>query len=272
MYSGHFSEDKRPPVGRKEVDEKVVESNLKKDYVEGKLEEGEKKKKGGDSSEMASPGRRMRRASSGRRNKSWLDITSIICLFLMSISFICGASFVHPYSQTALGEPFSFWLIGTIFYIIVGGLDIVKRKSKGVLEVVASWIGLLGGIVWCVGSIFLLNATANLTLWGGLWIAGSLLNLYVVTYDIVMLFKNPVKYLFRAIALALAWLANLLFLSGATHLVVLASGGAFICDIVNASGILISGAVMLFIHSVFQTLPLFMDNFTFSIVLARSEV
>jgi hypothetical protein len=39
MYSGHFSEDKRPPVGRKEVDEKVVESNLKKDYVEGKLEE-----------------------------------------------------------------------------------------------------------------------------------------------------------------------------------------------------------------------------------------
>ena len=163
-------------------------------------------------------------------------------------------------------------ITATVFYIIVGGLDIVKRKSKGVLEVVASWIGLLGGIVWCVGSIFLLNATANLTLWGGLWIAGSLLNLYVVTYDIVMLFKNPVKYLFRAIALALAWLANLLFLSGATHLVVLASGGAFICDIVNASGILISGAVMLFIHSVFQTLPLFMDNFTFSIVLARSEV
>jgi len=209
--------------------------------------------------------------SSGKKDfYAPIDIASIVCLFVMSIFFICGSSFVDD-GDSGLDEPLAFFLVGALVYMAVASLDIVKRKSKGVLEIVGGSIGLLGGLFWFIGSIFLFRSTLDLKAWGGLWICGSLCNLYVITYDLVMLLRSQTKSLFRAIALALAWLANLFFVGGAGHLIALSDRYYVVnCDVKNAAGVLVSGSVMYCIHSIFQILALCMDNVIFSIKVSRS--
>ena len=201
-----------------------------------------------------------------------IDIISITCSFVTAASFIFGATFVHPFGGTWLDDPFMFWLIGALFYTATGAIDVSKRKHEEILEKSLSWIGLFGGILWSVGSIFLLNSAANMTAWAALWILGSLLNLFIVTHDIVLLFRSPAMLIYEAIALVMAWLANILFLSGAAHLIVLSKRGAFTCDIINAAGVLISGGIMFFIHSTFRALPLLVENIVISIQVHRSGV
>jgi hypothetical protein len=212
-----------------------------------------------------------------------LDISIIVCLFLMSIFFICGTAFIHPNNYVnGPDDPGGFIIVGSMLYIAVVSMDIVKRKSKGIFQIVNGSIAILAGLLWFVGSIFLLRDVGNSKAWGGLWIVGSLLNLYVVTCDLVKLFMNQRKPLFRAIALALAWLANLLFLGGASHLIsyvldleayVEAYYGYYDatdanvneCDADSSAGILISGAVMFFLHSIFELLALIFKDFIFSV-------
>lgn len=213
-----------------------------------------------------------------------LDISIIVCLFLMSILFICGTAFLHTNNLVnSPDDPGGFIIVGSMLYIAVASMNIVKRKSKGIFQIVNGSIAILAGLLWFVGSIFLLNDVMNRKAWGGLWIVGSLLNLYVVTCDLVKLFMNQRKPLFRAIALALAWLANLLFLGGASHLIsfvldlenvaVLFDGyyyntytpDANVCDEDSSAGILISGAVMFFLHSIFELLALILKDFIFSV-------
>ncbi len=281
----YFSDEEERPeereagVGKVQMNELSTTDNYIDDRFEKDDKKGRRRKGISNTGEKAVPSSRnledeesrdvsTSRVSSHRR---FLDFCSFICAFLMSIAFICGASFVHPYSQTFLNEPFAFWLVGTCFYILEAALEILKRRSKGGKALLASWVGLLGALILGVASLFLLNALANLKMWGGLWIAGSLLNLFVATYEIIVLLKGEVKYLYDAIAVGFAWVGNLLFMSGAAHLVLLSNSGAFICDLVNASGVLISGAVMFFLQSIFLILPLFKGNIAFSIELNRTD-
>jgi hypothetical protein len=198
-----------------------------------------------------------------------IDFISVTCSFVTAASFIFGATFVHPFGGTWLDDPFMFWLIGALFYTVTRAIDVSKRTHEDILEKALSCVGLFGSILWCVGSIFLLNSAANMTAWAALWISGSLLNLFIVTHDIVLLFRSPVTHVYEALALAMAWLANILFLSGAAHLIVLSKRGAFTCDIINAAGVLISGGIMFFIHSTFRALPLLVENIVISIQIYR---
>ena len=204
-----------------------------------------------------------------------LDISIVVCLFLMSIFFICGMAFLHPNSYyNSPDDPGGFILFGSMLYIAVVSMDVVKRKSKGIFQIVNGCIAILAGLLWFVGSVFLLRDVANSKAWAGIWIVGSLLNLYVVTCDLVKLFMNQRKPLFRAIALALAWLANLLFLGGASHLLSYINNAetASFCDVYSSTGILISAAVMFFLHSIFELLALLLKDFVFSVSKSAPEV
>ena len=206
------------------------------------------------------------------------NIVSVVCLYIMSIFFIVGGSFSHPDNMkeaAKLDEPLTFFFLGTVAFIAVGILDVIKRKSKGGLEIAAGTVGLFGGSFWFIGSIFLFQGTMDLTAWGGLWIIGSMCNLYVATYDIVMTLRSQVKPLFRTIGLALAWLANLLFLGGAASFIDIESeakstGYYDFCDLTSGSGLLIAAGVLYFIHSIFYTLALFLGDLIFTIQVSRS--
>ncbi len=76
-----------------------------------------------------------------------------------------------------------------MFYMAVVSMDIKKRMSKGIFQIVNGSIAILAGLlVRGLGSIFYLRDVSNEIAWSGLWICGSLLNLHVVTCDLVMLF------------------------------------------------------------------------------------
>ena len=193
-----------------------------------------------------------------------LDIVAIVCIFLMSIFFLCGATFVHPgtyFSDSRPDDPFAFILVGTLFYIAFCSIDVVKRKSKGLLEIVAASVSILGGVMWFIASIFLLDGVSQPVVWGGIWITGCLINLYVYIYDLVIYFRGETKPLFLGIALFLGCLVNLMFMGGAGSLIeIYNSYNVYTIDFANTAGALISGSIMYLIYSAFFTLSIFKKN------------
>ena len=204
-----------------------------------------------------------------------LDIAGSALLFVMSIFFICGTAMTHPAQavKIKLREPSTFLLLGSVCYIGNATIQVYRRRKKGSHEFAACSSGVLAGFLWFTGSIFMFTATYDPSTFGGLWIAGSMFNLVFISYDtFAMLKKEGAKSLFLAISLALSWLANFMFLVGASLVVNTASGVAGYCENVQYSNTLISGAILYFLHSGFFPLSLFYENYTFTVHISSATL
>ena len=130
-----------------------------------------------------------------------LDISAIVCLFLMSIFFVCGTVFFHPgtfpfYSSSSRpNEPCVLILMGYLFYIAFSCVDVVRRKSKGLLEIVAASNSILSGILRFIASIFLFSSIGIINVWEGFWIFGCIINLCLFTFDLIIFFPKS-NYVF----------------------------------------------------------------------------
>ncbi len=193
-----------------------------------------------------------------------LDIINATCLFLTAISFIVGATMMlerNNFYNLLLSEPFSFWLIGALFHLPVASINVVKRKSKGALEIHIASIGLFGSVLWFVASIFLFYNTFDVKAWGLLWILGSIFHLYVTTYDMVIFFRGETKSVFNICALIVAWMANFVFVIGA-GLNTRDADTFYSGDDTFYSGasVLIAGSVLYLIYAIFATLSTFLQS------------
>ena len=202
-----------------------------------------------------------------------LDIVVCVCLYIMSIFFLCGAIFFHPGitdDNNLPAEPYTFWLMGVLCYVTMASIEVTQSvPKKKVITIVNKSVALLGGVFWFVGSIFLFSSTYDIRTWAALWLIGVLMLLYVITFDLVTLFvKTSPKPLFQVISLAMAWLANFIFFAGSAHVLFLADNGADKCNVTNVAGLFMSGALLYLIHAVFFTLAKFKGNITFSIQIS----
>ncbi|GFH62076.1 predicted protein [Chaetoceros tenuissimus] len=204
-----------------------------------------------------------------------LKISYILCTFAMSIFFITGASYL-TLSQVNIEEPYSFILIGTLFYITMCILDLILRKSIGkVMELVAAIVNLVGSCFWFIGSCFLFSKTLDLQVWSGLWIVGSCCNLYSFIYDTVIVtqkFKTT-KPLFKILALSMGIMANLFFLGAASGILSRDNGGGNVCTNFNSTRVLVAGSVMYLLYGIFKILEWQLGHvhFSFAIVMIEKE-
>mmetsp|Transcript_2831 Transcript_2831/g.4283 ORF Transcript_2831/g.4283 Transcript_2831/m.4283 type:complete len:291 (-) Transcript_2831:284-1156(-) len=194
------------------------------------------------------------------------DIIAVVSLFLMSIFFICGAAALQPG-----GEPVGFFVVASLLFLTKASIEVHKRKFNGVLDIAFSSLGIGAGFFWFVASFFV-KPSLESGPFGGLWIVGTMFNLTLITFDIVMVYRSPANYLFHAIALALEWLANLMFMAGAAKLLSSYESPfyASYCDYKDYAGLIISGAIMYFLYAIFYTLKLFLKGVTFTVQVSRS--
>jgi len=203
-----------------------------------------------------------------------LDIANLSFTIFMAISFLSGSCLMisdsYYLEETNL---LFFWLVGALCYLGSTSIDIAKRKSKGVLfETILGLIGLLAGIFWFVGSIFLFRNMFNTYLFGGFFGVGSALNLYVITQDLITLFKShQSKSVFRILSLCMAWIANLLYVGGVWNLAIVVNHWYCCSGAEGATGTLIAGSVIYFISGIFQILALSMNDYVISIKVGRSS-
>jgi len=199
-----------------------------------------------------------------------LDIVERALIFVMSILFICGTALSHPRFLGRIRNPYVFLLIGALCYIGSAGIQMHKRKSNGSAEIVACTTGILAGVFWFIGSIFTFEKTLDASAFGSLWIVGSVLNLCVITYEIIMVLKKEGgKPLFLSISLFLSCIANFMFVVGASLILENDTTSSF-CGAYHFSNSLISGAVMYFLHSGFLPLALYFDNYTFTVQISSN--
>lgn len=203
-----------------------------------------------------------------------LDIANLSFTIFMAISFLSGSCLMisNSYYLEETNLLF-FWLVGALCYLGSGCIDIAKRKSKGALfETILGMIGLLAGIFWFIGSIFLFRNMFNTYLFGGFFGAGSALNLYVITQDLITLFKsNHSKSVFRILSLCMAWLANLLYVGGVWNLAIVVNHWYCCSGAEGATGTLIAGSIIYFISGIFQILALSMNDYVISIKVGRTS-
>lgn len=204
-----------------------------------------------------------------------LKILYIVCTFAMSIFFITGTSYL-TLSTVNIEEPYSFFLIGTLFYITMCIVDLFLRKATGkVMELVAAIVNLVGSCFWFIGSCFLFSKTLDLQVWSGLWIVGSCCNLYSFIYDTVIVaqkFKTT-KPLFKILTLCMGMMANVFFLGAASGLLSRDNGGGNVCTNFNSLRVLVAGSVMYLCYGVFKILEWQFEHvhFSFAIVMIYRE-
>jgi len=204
-----------------------------------------------------------------------MDIISTSLLYVMSLFFIVGGFTTHPRTYEdpeQLKEPYVFYFLGVVCYLTVAILDVVKRRSMGVLEISMTSIAILGGTLWVVSSILLFSKIFKFRSACYLWILGSICNLASITYDIVMIFvrSSGPKPFFRAVALKLSWLSNLLFIIGFVNIVKEYTTMTY-CELAGGVNILAAGGFIYLFHSVFHTLSIFCKGVKFEISRYREE-
>jgi len=210
-------------------------------------------------------------ADSGEAIALLLDIVQPALIFVMSILFICGTALNQPRSIGRIRNPYAFLLVGALCYIGSTGLQMRKRKSKGPAEFVACSTGILAGFFWFIASIFTFETTLNESVFGALWVIGSILNLFFITYDIVMVIKKEGgKPLFITISLFLSFLANFMFMVGASLVVANDTTTSSSCEADHIMNSLLSGAVMYFLSSGFLPFAHYFDNYTFTVQISSS--
>jgi len=268
-----FDEENAAAEKDKTTEGKGDNSNEKKDDIEVKEEKQETRRLRSKPQKTRSS-KKEESTTPRQENKCCslaLEIICTSCLYIMSIFFLCGSTFLHPstyFDPNRPDEPFVFWTLGAIAYLTTTSIEIYKRRGKKGLEIAMTSLALGGGVFWLIGTIFVYKRTNNVTAWSILWILGSLLNLASITYGIVTVFmKNAPKPLFYTISLGLSWIANLLLLAGVSH-ILKENKSLSTCEVSNAAGVLISAAVVYLVHSVFHTLAIFKGGVLFSITVA----
>ncbi len=185
-----------------------------------------------------------------------LDIISCICVFLMSLFFMAASSYFHPGTwNNYFGRTDALFMMGALAYITSLSIEITKRRSKGVLEIVMTSLGVLGAFIWFVGSFM-----SDLKRFAATFIVGSLFVLTFITYDLVMVIirRGGGMSVFTLVALSLAWLANILLISAAGSIVAFFSSmSPTIQDIYTYAGLFISASVFYFLHAIFYTVGVF---------------
>lgn len=220
-----------------------------------------------------------------RQQLQLLDIINLMSRFIMAIFFLTGSSFIFPDARRAsrLAEPLVFVLVGVLFYLISSSVELFNKWSMGSTAIILSSFGVLAGVFWFTGSIFLFTSTYQEMVFAIFWIFGSLCNLFVTSFSIVqclVLDTSVSKPLFLSISLVLSWTANLLFFAGATHLAVMENWNMdynFInnyCDVKkgteDVAGVLLSGSILYLIHAVFHTLSFFKGGIRFKVEMSSS--
>jgi hypothetical protein len=204
-----------------------------------------------------------------------LKIAYIVCNFAMSIFFITGSSY-FTLSRVNIEEPYSFFLIGTLFYMAMCILDLFMRKATGkVMQLVAAIVNLVGSCFWFIGSCFLFSETLDFQVWSGLWIVGSCCNLYSFIFDTVIVaqeFKTT-KPLFKILTLCMGMMANVFFLGASSGLLSRDNGGGNVCTNFNSTRVLIVGSVTYLFYGIFKILELQLGHvhFSFAIVMIDNE-
>mmetsp|Transcript_23049 Transcript_23049/g.34318 ORF Transcript_23049/g.34318 Transcript_23049/m.34318 type:complete len:249 (-) Transcript_23049:122-868(-) len=204
-----------------------------------------------------------------------LDIIGLVFLYIMGIFFLIGGLIAHPlrlyYLQQKLDEPYVFFFLAAVCYLTTTIIDVVQRRHKGPLEISMGSIAIGGGLMWFISSIFLFRRIQKVRVYGGMFIVGCVLNLVTITFDMCMVFlKHTNKPFFRAIALKLAWIANILLIGGAVaYLRGYDSDVQAYCSYEGSSHVLASGAAIYIIHAVFHTLSIFLGGITFTVSRSR---
>jgi len=204
-----------------------------------------------------------------------LKIAYIVFSFAMSIFFITGSSYL-TLSTVNIEEPYSFFLIGTLFYMAMCILDLFMRKATGkVMQLVAAIVNLVGSCFWFIGSCFLFSKTLDFQVWCGLWIVGSCCNLYSFIYDTVIVAQKykTTKPLFKILALCMGLMANLFFLGASSGLLSRDNGGGNVCTNFNSTRVLVAGSVMYLFYGIFKILEWQFEHvhFSFAIVMIAKE-
>ena len=213
-----------------------------------------------------------------------LDIISLMSRYIMAIFFLTGSAFIFPDARrhSRLAEPLVFILIGVLFYLIYSSIELFNKWSMGSTAIILSSFGVLAGVFWFTGSIFLFTSTYQEMVFAIFWIFGSLCNLFVISFSIVQCFldTSSSKPLFLCISLVLSWTANLLFFAGTAHLAVMQNWSMdynFVnnyCDLKkgteDVAGALLSGSILYLIHSVFHTLSFFRGGIRFKVEISSS--
>ncbi len=124
--------------------------------------------------------------------------------------------------------------------------EIYKRGSKGKVEVAMISLAVVGAFLWLIAPFAPFFTT---------WMIGSLLVLVFITFDLIILIKGRAlkKFPFTAIALSLAWFANILYLGGAMQYLNIYS----FQDVYTYAGLYIAGSVLYFLHALFYTLAVY---------------
>ncbi len=185
-----------------------------------------------------------------------LDIIGCICVFLFSIFFMAASSYFHPGTWTNyFGRVDALFMMGTLAYITSLSIEITKRRSKGILEIVMTSIGVLGAFIWFVASFI-----SDTKRFATTFIIGCLFVITFITYDLVMVIvrRGGGMSVFTLVSLSLAWLANILFMSGAGCIVAFFNSmSPTIQDVYTYAGLFISGSVFYFLHAIFYTVGVF---------------
>lgn len=206
------------------------------------------------------------------KNLSASDIVRCVCLILMSIFFVCGANYFEPstisyYDRHTPVKPTSFIALGASFYITFLLVEVYRRRSSG-SHVLMPCLGILGATLWFIATVSSFHVTGeNMRVLSIMWIIGTLFNLAFVTSDLyIFLRSGPEKPLFHTVALFLAWLANVLFLSGGIAMAILVTSPYIsLCDLEKYAGLYIAGGVFYLLHGIFYTLAHFRGDITFII-------
>lgn len=269
--------------------EKINEKKVDEEEVEEQKEKQEQKARKTEESNIPSSKTAGSRTTNTAMNENretndkccslTVDISSTVCIFIASIFFLVGSVFIMPQVGVyGITSKISYWTLGALFYLGYASIEVYKHKSKGVLAIVMSSLGLLAGVFWFIASVFLFRGRVYRPMpFAVLWFLGSLCNFGVITFYIVKLFlKSGPKPLFLTFALTLSWIANLLYFAGSAHLMAGLNKDNFQqCEdytmLGDIGGMMLSGSVVYLIHSIFYTLALFLGGISFKVEFSNSS-
>ncbi len=181
-----------------------------------------------------------------------LDIARTLCLFAMSANFILASIHIDPYYLlTSLTSTFDFWLAGTLCYVAITIIDIMKGRSKGTAKIVSCSFSLIGGLLWLTACMFLRESHFEWNLWCWLWLAGSIFNLIAITIQAIGVdFFRGIPSQFVILLIAASYIANLLFICGVVGLIYLSDTLEQCDDCVFPIGMMIGGSVTYAVYSI----------------------
>ena len=192
-----------------------------------------------------------------------LDMVGTVTLLSTAIAFVLATILFHPIvvenlsTDAGIEEPYFFWMAASVFNLMFASINVIRRRNNGLVEIVMSSIGLIGGILWLGASIFLFRfAGETRNTFCILFFIGCILNLLTIAYDMTMLFKSGTNLVFVWLTLLSAFAANVIFAIGMVDLMLNLGKDPLPSDHHNSYLILILGSVMYFLLALFYSIAI----------------